>query len=78
VSVEISITSELIGDEDEADLSEWLVADGDEVTEGDPIARLETSKVQVDVEAPRSGRIVLLAAENDVLSLDDVIARIEP
>jgi pyruvate/2-oxoglutarate dehydrogenase complex dihydrolipoamide acyltransferase (E2) component len=41
----------------EGTLAEWLVADGAEVKEGDPIYVLETEKAAQEVEAPTSGRL---------------------
>jgi pyruvate/2-oxoglutarate dehydrogenase complex dihydrolipoamide acyltransferase (E2) component len=39
-------------------LAEWLVADGAQVNEGDPIYVLETGKAVQDIQAPVSGRLV--------------------
>jgi pyruvate/2-oxoglutarate dehydrogenase complex dihydrolipoamide acyltransferase (E2) component len=39
-------------------LSEWLVADGAQVNEGDPIYVLETGKAVEEVQAPAAGRLV--------------------
>lgn len=39
-------------------LTEWLVADGAEVKEGDPIYVIETGKTVQDVQSPASGRLV--------------------
>jgi pyruvate/2-oxoglutarate dehydrogenase complex dihydrolipoamide acyltransferase (E2) component len=74
--VDVIVSQELLGTEDEADLSEWLVEDGSEVTEGQAIAELETSKVQVQIESPASGTITYVAAEGDVVEPDSVIARL--
>ena len=41
----------------EGTLSEWLVADGAEVTEGQPIYALETDKSVQEIEAPASGKL---------------------
>lgn len=38
-------------------LAEWLVADGAQVKEGDPIYVLETDKAVQDVVAPTSGQL---------------------
>lgn len=73
----IVVNEDLIGNEDEADIGEWLVADGAVVAAGATIAQLETSKVQVQVEAPVAGTIRLLAAEGDVVGSGAVIATIE-
>jgi len=42
----------------EGTLAQWLVNDGQEVKEGDPIYVLETDKAAQDVEAPAPGRLV--------------------
>jgi pyruvate/2-oxoglutarate dehydrogenase complex dihydrolipoamide acyltransferase (E2) component len=42
----------------EGTLVEWLVADGAEVKEGDPIYVLETGKTAREIEATSSGRLV--------------------
>jgi pyruvate/2-oxoglutarate dehydrogenase complex dihydrolipoamide acyltransferase (E2) component len=38
-------------------LSEWLVADGTQVKEGDPIYSLETGKSIQEITAPASGKL---------------------
>ena len=42
----------------EGDLVEWLVEDGAQVSEGDPIYTLETGKTAQEIAAPASGRLV--------------------
>ena len=42
----------------EGTLAEWLVADGEQVTEGQPIYSLETDKSVQEIEAPASGKLV--------------------
>ena len=42
----------------EGTLAQWLVENGAEVQEGDPIYVLETDKAVQDIEAPASGRLV--------------------
>ena len=39
----------------EAELTEFYVADGDHVSEGDPLYQIATDKVEMDIEAPSSG-----------------------
>jgi pyruvate dehydrogenase E2 component (dihydrolipoamide acetyltransferase) len=72
----VLLTTDFLGDEGEAELTEWLVADGDEVTEGQPIAELETSKTTNEITAPLAGTISLTAQEGDVISVDESIATI--
>lgn len=43
---------------DEVVVEEWLVEIGSTVIEGDPIMRVETDKVSVDVPAPIGGTLV--------------------
>jgi pyruvate/2-oxoglutarate dehydrogenase complex dihydrolipoamide acyltransferase (E2) component len=42
----------------EGTLAEWLVADGAQVNEGDPIYVLETGKAAQEITAPVAGRLV--------------------
>jgi len=42
----------------EGTLAEWLVPDGTQVNEGDPIYVLETGKAAQEIAAPASGRLV--------------------
>ena len=49
----------------EGTLIEWLVEDGAEVAEGDPIYVLETGKAAQDIEAPASGRLRHKAAPGE-------------
>ncbi len=41
----------------EGTLAQWLVEDGQEVTEGQPIYVIETEKAAQDVDAPATGRL---------------------
>lgn len=72
----VLLTSDFLGDEGEAELTEWLVEDGDQVTEGQPIAELETSKTTNEITAPSAGTISLTVQEGDVISVDESIATI--
>lgn len=67
-----------IGDEATAEgvVATWYAADGDQVTEGDLIADVAVDKVDMEITAPASGVIHLLAAEGDAQLKDAVIARI--
>jgi acetyl-CoA/propionyl-CoA carboxylase biotin carboxyl carrier protein len=46
----------------------WLVEEGDEVTEGQPLLVLESMKMESQVPAPRSGTVeeLTVAAGDDV------------
>ena len=55
-------------------LAEWLVEDRTEVTAGQPVCVVETTKATVEVEAPGAGMIVQLFAENVEVELGKTIA----
>jgi pyruvate/2-oxoglutarate dehydrogenase complex dihydrolipoamide acyltransferase (E2) component len=57
---------------------EWLVAPGDVVAAGDPIVRVETDKVEVDVESPWGGVVVAcLVAVDDEVATGSALCTIE-
>lgn len=62
---------------EEGVLSEWLVADGDEVEEGQVIYTLESDKSVQEVESPAGGVIRRKGEEGKTYSVGDVIAVIE-
>ena len=63
----------------EATISEWLVAVGDAVSEGQPIVRIESDKVEADVESPGNGTVSeIVVAEGEDAEVGSVIARITP
>ena len=48
---------------DQVVLLEWLVKVGDTVTAGDPLALVDTDKVEAEVPAPVAGEVVELLVE---------------
>ena len=60
----------------EGTLTEWLVKDGAEVREGQPIYALETGKSVQDIAAPRSGKLKVIAAAGQLYQVGDLIAEI--
>ncbi|GAB3059988.1 biotin/lipoyl-containing protein [Sediminivirga luteola] len=75
--MDITLSADLLGEETEGDLVEWLATDGDTVTQGQTVAQIETSKVVVDVESPAAGTLRHRAEEGDVVELGQVIAVVE-
>jgi pyruvate/2-oxoglutarate dehydrogenase complex dihydrolipoamide acyltransferase (E2) component len=61
----------------EGTLVEWLVADGDSVQAGDVIYRIETDKVENDVEAPADGVIRITGVEGETYDVGMSIGEIE-
>ncbi len=57
----------------EGELLTWLVKEGDQVKEGQPLARIETDKAIVEIPAPRDGVIVQLKfSEGAVIHVGEV------
>lgn len=50
-------------------LSEWLVADGTQVKEGDPIYALETGKSVQEITAPASGKLTQRAKPGETYAV---------
>jgi pyruvate/2-oxoglutarate dehydrogenase complex dihydrolipoamide acyltransferase (E2) component len=61
----------------EAVLLEWLVADGDPITAGQPLYVLGTDKVDETIEAPVDGVVRIKGVEGDTYAVGHVIAEIE-
>lgn len=60
----------------EGTLSEWLVADGETITEGQLLYALESDKSVQEVEAPASGTLKILAKAGEVYEVGTVLAEI--
>jgi pyruvate/2-oxoglutarate dehydrogenase complex dihydrolipoamide acyltransferase (E2) component len=61
----------------EATLVEWLVRDGDTVGPGDVLYRLETDKVENDIEAPVGGVVHITGVEGETYPVGTPIGSIE-
>jgi pyruvate dehydrogenase E2 component (dihydrolipoamide acetyltransferase) len=62
---------------EEGTLLKWLKAAGDEVSEGDPIAEIETDKVTLEIEAQEDGFLTnVLIEEGTTAAIGTVIATI--
>jgi pyruvate/2-oxoglutarate dehydrogenase complex dihydrolipoamide acyltransferase (E2) component len=60
----------------EGTLTEWLVADGAEVKEGDLIYSLETGKSVQEIAAPASGKLAQKVAAGETYDVGTVIGEI--
>ncbi|MFV0643180.1 MAG: biotin/lipoyl-containing protein [Sphingomonadaceae bacterium] len=58
-------------------LSEWLVADGAEVKEGDPLFELESDKSTNEVESPATGTLKILKETGETYEVGTVLGMIE-
>ncbi|MEJ2204930.1 MAG: lipoyl domain-containing protein [Gemmatimonadota bacterium] len=61
----------------EGTLVEWVAADGARVEAGDVIYRLETDKVEMDIEAPCGGVIRHIGEEGEIYPVGELIATIQ-
>jgi pyruvate/2-oxoglutarate dehydrogenase complex dihydrolipoamide acyltransferase (E2) component len=70
-----------LGSSDESDevkILRWLKAKGETVKKGEPLLEVETDKVNVEIEAPASGILSEIRAEEGcVASFNSVVAIIE-
>jgi pyruvate/2-oxoglutarate dehydrogenase complex dihydrolipoamide acyltransferase (E2) component len=61
----------------EGTIVEWLVADGDAVSEGQAIFVIETDKVENEVEATASGTVRITGEEGETYPVGEAIGEIE-
>ena len=57
-------------------LAEWLVADGAQVTEGQPLYALEADKSTNEVESPATGTLKIIGEVGETYEVGTVIAEI--
>src|SRR5919112_3493401 len=63
---------------EEGTLLKWLKSEGDDVSEGDPIAEIETDKVTMELEAEDAGTLAqLIADEGQEVPVGEAIAFIQ-
>lgn len=61
----------------EGHIAEWLVADGADVKEGDPLFSLEADKSTNEVEAPASGKLRIVGQVGETYEVGTVLGYIE-
>lgn len=62
---------------DKVVIIEWLVAAGERVAVGDPLVRVETDKVEVEIDAPLAGIVVdHVVAEDDEVATGSILCHI--
>ena len=63
---------------EEGTIVQWLVSEGDEVSEGDAIAEIETDKASMEIEAEDSGTLAqFIVGEGDDVPVGEAIAFIQ-
>jgi pyruvate/2-oxoglutarate dehydrogenase complex dihydrolipoamide acyltransferase (E2) component len=58
-------------------LAEWLVADGSQVDEGQPLYNLESEKSVQEINAPATGLLRILAEPGQTYKVGEVLGRID-
>jgi pyruvate/2-oxoglutarate dehydrogenase complex dihydrolipoamide acyltransferase (E2) component len=58
-------------------LAEWLVADGGNAVEGEPLYALESEKSTQEVESPATGTLKIIAQIGETYEVGTVLAVIE-
>ena len=61
----------------EGKLAEWLVADGGQAVEGEPLYALESEKSTQEVESPASGTLKIIAQTGETYEVGTLLATIE-
>ena len=58
----------------EGEIARWLVSEGQEVAEDDPLVEIQTDKTTVEVPSPAAGKIArILVAEGDIVPVGTVL-----
>jgi pyruvate/2-oxoglutarate dehydrogenase complex dihydrolipoamide acyltransferase (E2) component len=58
----------------EGEIARWLVSEGQEIAEDDPLVEIQTDKTTVEIPSPAAGTVSrILAAEGDVVPVGSVI-----
>ena len=56
-------------------LTKWLVNEGDEIAEGQPLVEIETAKINSELESPASGVVAhIMAAEGSLVKVGEMVA----
>ena len=56
-------------------LTRWLVGEGDEITEGQPLVEVETAKINSELESPASGVVYhIMAPEGSLVKVGEMVA----
>jgi pyruvate/2-oxoglutarate dehydrogenase complex dihydrolipoamide acyltransferase (E2) component len=58
-------------------LAEWLVPDGGDAVEGEPLYALESEKSTQEVESPATGKLKVVKAIGETYEVGTVLAVIE-
>ena len=58
----------------EGEIARWLVAEGQEIAEDDPLVEVQTDKTTVEIPSPAGGKVArIMVAEGDVVPVGTVL-----
>ena len=58
----------------EGEIARWLVAEGQEIAEDDPLVEIQTDKTTVEIPSPAAGKVAqILVAEGEVVPVGTVL-----
>ena len=58
----------------EGEIARWLVAEGDEIAEDDPLVEVQTDKTTVEIPSPAAGKVArILVAEGEVVPVGTIL-----
>lgn len=60
----------------EGKVTEWLVADGGQAVEGQPLYALESEKSVQEIDSPASGTLKIIAAVDETFEVGTLLAEI--
>ena len=62
----------------EAEISEWMFDEGEQVTEGEALVVISTTKTSLEIEAPSEGRLAKInSREGELVEVGAVLGIIE-
>ncbi|MEM0936275.1 MAG: lipoyl domain-containing protein [Pseudomonadota bacterium] len=70
------VVPQLGNEVEEAEVNEWLKADGEMVEEGEPIVNISTTKMAMDLDAPASGVLKIVVEEGEIAKVGATLAEI--
>jgi pyruvate/2-oxoglutarate dehydrogenase complex dihydrolipoamide acyltransferase (E2) component len=74
---DVTVPADLWDTDDQGVIVTWLYSTGAYVKEGQLIAELAVEKAQLELTAPATGQLTVLAPADTVISKGQVIARID-
>src|SRR2546423_6804890 len=58
----------------EGEIARWLVAEGEEIGEDDPLVEIQTDKTTVEIPSPAAGKVArILVAEGETVAVGTVL-----